>query len=261
MKKLLICGFLAAGIFCNAQEAKTDTAPEIVASDTLLLHVGFDNTCNALAAKGNSKPASIHGKPQYQPRVNGQALLGGKEGGYALYWCKGNLNFDKPGSITLWFKAAGEWHRKPGRGIVLWGLGNNKGYIGFRISSMPTDVCPCRRPLQLTLYFSKMRRNAEYSLPPPALTKICRNWHMASFAWDGDQLFMSYDGAPYKAFKLEKPFSNAEFEHSTRFGVNQHASDMLMDDLRIYGKKLTDEELNKIWNIGQRQIFTGNAAK
>ena len=246
-KRFLIISALLS-VCALAQVTKAER--EVVAQEALSLWLQFDGGCNADLATGRDTPTEIRGKASYAEGLSGQALVSGKEGACGIYECKGNLDFDHPGTITVWFHSQGDWHANPGPQVVLWGLGNDKGYIGMRISSIPKDVCLCKRKLELCIYHSTKRRNATYTLQPPALTRLCRGWHMVSFAWAGDQLFLSFDGAPYKANQLTTPLSNAEFAHCTRFAVGYQANAFLVDDFRIYTKKLTDDELLKLYETG-----------
>lgn len=247
-----------AAITWSTMAAENVQAPPIVAAEALTLSVSFNGSCDAELAAGRGKASETRGVIKYQDDAFGKALVIGKDAGCALFDSKDNLDFDHPGAIVFWFKSLGDWHKNPGPTITFWGLGNNKGYIGLRINSLAAPACPCRRPLVLAVYNSSKRRNCEYPLQPPALTKVCRNWHMASVAWAGEQLFLSYDGAPYRAYKLEKALSNEEFAHCPRFAVGQPGGmAYLTNNFRIYGKKLSDEELNKIWENGIAQATSG----
>ena len=221
-----------------------------VKDPAIKLQLDFENNCNATISAGRKTPAEIRGKITYAPGISGQALDVNKNSGCPLYMTSGNLDFDKPGTIVFWFKSQNNWHKNPPSSVTFWGLGNTKGYIGLRIRATgKTPVCPCRRPLTVSIFHSKLRRNVEYTLAAPALTRVCRNWHMAVMAWENNQLYLSYDGAPARAYKLEKPFSNAEFAHSNRFGLGI-GPDYLLDDFRIYGRKLSNDELKKLYDEG-----------
>ncbi len=250
MKKFFI---LPMVLGCAVLTAETPAAAP-VAADDLTLSVSFDNTTEADLANGRATHSEFRGRIIYEPGLAGQGLRIGKDAGCTLYDCKDNLDFDNPGTIVLWFKAD-NWHGNSGSRVSLWGLGNNNGHIALAIASTPADVCPCRRPLEFTIFHSKKRRNVRYTITPPALVKICHGWHMVSVAWAGEQLFLSYDGAPYKAFKLQVPLSNDEFAHCSRFAIGVNAGwNFLVDDFRIYGKKLSDEELHQIWENGKTQV-------
>lgn len=217
-----------------------------VAQEALSFKVDFDGNCEATIANGKAKAHEVRGKAQYLPGVKGQALVSGKGNACVIYECKDNLDFDKPGTVLLFFKANSDWHKNPQPGITLWGLGNNNGYICVRIPNVPKNVCPCRRRFELLTLSIKGRKDKAYTLQMPALSRICRNFHMISIAWAGDQLFMSCDGQPYRSFKQPRPLANADFTVK-RFAVGHAYSNFLVDDFRIYSKKLSDAEIQKIW--------------
>lgn len=217
------------------------------AHKSLLFKVDFDNNCDATIANGNDKPHQIRGKATFLPGLDGKAILSGKGNACVTYECQGNIDFDKPGSIVMFFKANSNWHKTTQPGITLWGLGNNKGLIALRISRNPQSSCPCRRTFELLLLDIKGRKNKVYSLQMPALTRICKNFHMISFAWAGGNLYMSCDGQNYRVYKQIRPLSNADFVHCKRFAIGNTTSNFLIDDFRIYGKKLSDDELALIW--------------
>jgi hypothetical protein len=218
-----------------------------VAHDALLFKVDFENNCDATIANGNDKAYQIRGKATYLPGLDGKAILSGKGNACIIYECKDNINFDNPGSIVMFFKSNSNWHKTAQPGITLWGLGNNKGYIGLRISNHPKNICPCRRTFELLILDVKGRKNKGYYLQMPALSRICKNFHMISIAWAGSNLYMSCDGQNYRVFPQVRPLSNQDFANSKRFAVGNTTSSFLIDDFRIYGKKLSDEELSSIW--------------
>lgn len=227
--------------------------PEIVAGGALSMCASFDGYTAADLSTGNNIPYQVRGKTAFTAGVNGgKALLSGKNGATIIYECKNNLDFDKPGTLMVWFKAAENWHKNPPPFIIFWGLGGGpKGYLGLRISRYPVKDCPCRRNLELWIYHADPKRKpATLTLQPPTESKLCQGWHLVALAWSGDQVFMSYDGTPFRAYKLDQPITNADYKHFTHFSLGFQDSSFLLDDFRIYGKKLSDDELLKIWQQG-----------
>lgn len=231
-----------------AAPISSSASPKAISSEKLLLHVSFDKGTTADISDGRETPTDIRGKAELQPGHSGQALRSGQNGATILYECKDNLDFDHPGTLLLWIKANEAWHENPPPRIGLWGLGNNKGYIGLSINSMPKELCPCKRNLELSIFHSSKRRNVNYRIQPPALGKLCEGWHLVAIAWEKELIFLSIDGTPFASHRLQVPLSNEEFAHSTRFALGSSQSDFLLDDFQIYGRKLTDTELQTIWN-------------
>ncbi len=250
LKQILLLTALGCAATMMAASAK------IVAADALTMSVNFnDGTTSAELANGRNTPVEERGAVKFVEGLHGsKALVSGSSGATIIYECKDNLNFDAPGTLMLWFKSNAEWHKTPPPPVVFWGLGGqNGGYLGVRISSMPTNVCACRRQLELMLYYCTQRNDATYTLQPPALSKLCRGWHLMAMAWSGSQMFLSFDGMPFRPYQMEKPLSNAEYAHCSAFALGYPGSEFLLDDFRIYGKKLSDEELQEIWNVGNEE--------
>lgn len=244
-KHFILAALLCTSLFSlNAAEASLD--------DSITLAVDFDDTTEAVKSAGRASAAEFRGTQTFVEGISGKAIRLGEKAGCPLYQSKDNLNFDNPATIVFWFKGE-NWHgQKSGRGVGLWGIGNNGGLLMIQTASGKEGTCPCRQPLELYLLHSKVRKNARYLLQPPALTKLCQGWHMVSIAWDKEQIYMSYDGAPYKGFKLQVPLSNAEFAHCNRFAIGTPSNkNFAVDNFRIYGKKLTDAELQAVWEAGK----------
>lgn len=254
-KSLILTALLCPAIFCAAAETAKVAEVAEVASDSLVFAVNFDDTTDAVKSVGRAAAAEFRGVKVFEEGISGKAIRVGDKAGCPLYYTKDTLNFDNPGSVVIWFKAD-NWHgQKSGRGVGFWGLGNNQGVILIQTASGPEGTCPCKRPLELYLLHSKKRKNVRYLLQPPALTKLCQGWHMVSIAWEKENIFLSYDGAAYKSFKLQIPLSNEEFAHCNRFAIgSNYNKNYLVDNFRIYGKKLSDAELLQIWENGQKLL-------
>lgn len=239
--------FLFAAAVCAA--FTTVSAAESAAADALKFSCNFDDTTDAQIAPGRATAAEFRGVKVFEEGITGKAIRIGDKAGCPLYLSKDNLDFDNPGSVVLWFKAD-SWHgQKSGRGVGFWGIGNAKGLIMIQTASGKEGDCPCRRPLELYILHTAKRKNTRHTITPPALTKLCQGWHMVSVAWNKESIFLSYDGAPYKAFKLQVPLSNEEFAHCNRFSIGSNFNkNFLVDNFSIYGKKLSDAELQKIWD-------------
>ncbi len=233
------------------------TASAIIAAagEKINLKVDFENSTTAQVAKGRKTASEFRGKTVFDNGFAGKALRFGKNAGCVLYNTQKNLDFDQPGTIVMRIKAE-NWHNAKGGKVTFWGLGNANGHIVFQISDAPADKCPCQRRLEVVILHSKKRRNVRYAINLPANNPICDGkWHSVAFGWDGDKILLSYDGMPFRAFKLQTPFSNAEFAHSPRFALGTNFGlNFLIDDFVIYGKKLSDAEIRKFAVPGDSDV-------
>jgi hypothetical protein len=89
--------------------------------------------------------------------------------------------------------------------------------------------------------------------------RICSGWHLMSTAWSGNKLFVSLDGTPYRSFELDKPLSNVELGYQKRFaaGWSYERWEFAIDEFTVFGKKLSDTEIQKIYEDGMKNLNKG----
>lgn len=224
--------------------------------DSLKFSVPYDGSPDAVLAEGAAKGAPA-GKVQYIDGIYSKAIISGKNACAVRYMKADNLDFDNPGTITLWFKIDCP-HGTPGPAIPFFGIGNSadKGILMLTILNDPMKICPCRRQIGF-LFISQQRKSKAYVVNSGE-KRICSGWHLLSGAWSGNRLYVSLDGSPYRSFELEKPLSNAEFEYCKRFaiGANYDKWQFSIDEFRIYGKRLSDDEINSLYDNGMKNLVS-----
>lgn len=222
--------------------------------DFLKFHATFDDSVEAVVAEGESAGKPVR-KANFTQGVFGKALKCGKGGTGVNYLVKDNLDLDNPGSVTLWFKIDCV-HGTKGPAIGFFGTGysTEKGILSLTVLNDPMKYCPCMRQIGFML-FSKRRKTKNYTVFS-GKNRICSGWHFLTGSWAGGKLFVSLDGQPCRSFEPDKPLSNAEFEYCRKFGVGSALDrwEYAVDDLRIYGKRLSDSEIKSLYDEGIKQL-------
>ena len=251
MKARVFLGAFAALLFACLPLTAEETL-----DDFLVFHAPFDGSVAPTVAEGETAAYPLR-KAAFVPGIFGQALKCGIGGTGVNYMAKDNLDFDNPGTVTLWFKidcACGT----QGPAIGFWGTGNSaeKGMVSLTVLNDPMKQCPCMRQIGFML-ISQRRKTKSYSVfGGKGDNRICTGWHLLSGAWSGGKLYVSLDGQPYCSFEPDKPLSNAEFEYCRKFGVGSALDrwEYAIDDLRIFSKRLSDQEIQSIYNTGTRLL-------
>ena len=224
--------------------------------DAVKFHVPFDGDCNAAVAEGDEKGDPIR-KPEFHPGIYGKAILCGGKGTATRFIRKDNIDFDNPGTVNVWFNINTPCG-STGPAIPFWGIGadDKRGILMVTVMNDPMKQCPCRRQIGFLMISKKRPKYARAFTVGTGKRRICSGWHLISAAWSGNKLYVSLDGTSYRSFELDKPLSNAEFGYARRFssGVHYTKWHYLIDDLTVYGKKLSDSEILAIYDKGMKQL-------
>lgn len=224
--------------------------------DAVKFHVPFETSCNAVVSEGEEIGAPA-AKPVFVDGVYGKGIHTGKGGSAIRYMRENNLDFDNPGTVNVWFKIDCE-HGTQGPAIPFWGVGSDtqKGILTVGVLNDPMKLCPCRRQIGFLFVSKKRPKYAKAYAVNSGTRRICSGWHLMSAAWSGNRLFVSLDGTPYRSFELEKPLSNEELGYQKRFSVgwSYERWPFELDEFTIYGKKLSDAEIGKIYEDGMKKI-------
>ena len=228
--------------------------------DAVKLHVPFENSCNAAVSEGEEKGAPA-GKVIFVDGVYGKGIRSGKGGTAIRFMRENNIDFDNPGTVNVWFKIDCE-HGTPGPAIPFWGVGSDdkRGILTVGVLNDPMKLCPCRRQIGFLFISKKRPKYARAFGVKTGQRRICSGWHLLSSAWSGNKLFVSLDGVPYRSFELEKPLSDEELGYQKRFGVgwSYERWPYALDEFTVYGKKLSDDEIRKIYENGMKNIGKEN---
>lgn len=220
-----------------------------VASEDITFELNFNgenSNMNADLAAGNPKLITHFGKLKFEKGLTGNALYCGKGGAKLRYHLKGNLDFSNPGSITMWIYPI-DWEKAIGQPRVLFfGTESRKGFLGIQTANSPKTISPLERKLLCMLIYFKAIHNTSLLIPGFG-TNADNHWQMITFSWEKNRIFMSANGNHYSVKNLQGNLANELFPDNN-FSVGSDAqANYLLDNFRIYRRKLTEEEINKIW--------------
>lgn len=245
---------LSAGVLLLALSVVGDEL-----GDAVKFHVPFENNFNAIVSEGEEK-GDPTGKKVFIDGVFGKAVRSGKGGAAIRFMRENNIDFDNPGTANIWFKIDCE-HGTQGPAIPFWGIGAdaNRGIMTVGVLNDPMKVCPCRRQIGILLISKKRPKYAMAFAVNSGKQRICSGWHLMSTAWSGNKLFVSLDGMPYRSFELDKPLSNVELGYQKRFaaGWSYERWEFAIDEFTVFGKKLSDTEIQKIYEDGMKNLNKG----
>ncbi len=218
-------------------------------SGDLSFYHGFEDSAVADLTLGSEKSILTLGKLRFEAGLHGKALFCGAGGAKLRFQRAGNLNFDSPGTIVFFYKPI-EWEgdvEKKFPRLFFWAIESNKGYIGLQGANDPKNICMCQRDFHLMLLFGARLPSKTYVFPRPGEAG-CKGWHMLACSWAGEQFFVKWDKLPAKAVSNGMAVQESDFPaNSFSLGNNTHWR-YLMDDFMIYKRRLTDDELNQLYD-------------
>ncbi|MFA7230005.1 MAG: LamG-like jellyroll fold domain-containing protein [Victivallaceae bacterium] len=250
----LIWLFMLFFIMAATEGSAFEEASLPVASDAITFEQNFDSK-SALPemATGNAAPLLIFGKQSYAKGLSGYALFCGKGGAKIRYSAQNNIDFDKPGAVSLWF-FTDNWQKSTGMPRVLFFATEcSKGYIGAETENDPKNIPLLERKIRLRILYSKLIPDGYLALSALG-PKADNMWHLLVFAWHGNSIYMSLDGAPFSSKVLPSKISTKALP-STDFSIGTEAfQNYLLDEVRIYSRKLSNIEVKAIWEKGNMEI-------
>ncbi len=217
------------------------------AAEALVFELDFDrDTIEAGLAEGGHQSILTFGKVSFRDGIRGKALFCGENGAKIRYRTAGNLDFDRSGTITLWFKPV-EWDTAAHtRRTMFFGTESNSGYFGLQIANDPKTKKPYERDVHAMIMFSSVIQN-QTIIRPPFMAAGDDGWHLLSLAWSGNRVFVSRNGEPYSEREVSAPISKKAFP-SDHFSVGADSEwNYLLDEFRIYSRKLTDREIKQVY--------------
>lgn len=219
--------------------------------ENLTFYQSFNDGDSADICQSNPKPVLRLGKSAFADGLYGKAMICGKGGGALRYQRKGNMNFDNPGTVVFFYKPL-DWEKDHNGKLPrcnFWAIESMKGYIGVQGANDPKNICMCERQLHIMLLYGKRIKNTVLTFNPVTPnTQRCKNWHMISFAWAGDKLYLKFDKEDLKQFEFPQQLKESDFP-ANDFTIGAASIwRYLMDEFMIYNRKLSDNELNSIFD-------------
>ena len=225
-----------------------------IASDAITFEQNFDKqSLLPEMAAGAATPLLIFGKQNFAKGVNGYSLLCGKGGAKLRYSSPDNIDFGRPGAVSLWF-FTDNWQKGIGEPrTVFFATECSKGYIGVETENDPKNISPLERKIILRILYSAVLPDTRLALPAMG-AKGDNMWHLLVFAWSGNKVYISMDGGSFSSKDFVNKVS-AQALPSTNFSIGADASqNYLLDEVRIYSRKLSEMEVKAIWERGNMEI-------
>jgi len=159
---------------------------------------------------------------------------------------KNNIDFAKPGTVVFWI-FADHWQEKFGEPRTLFfAIESRAGYIGFQTADGPKERSSLEREITLKILYSQLIPDSYFLMPPLGIAGD-NKWHLFAFAWSKNKIFMSIDGEPFSVKELKVDIAEKAFP-SDHFSIGSDSFlNYLLDEFRIYSKKLSDSEIAEIW--------------
>ena len=222
--------------------------------ESITFYHAFEDSAVADLANGKDR-ADVLRKPVFVPGLHGKAMLCGKGGGFLRFTRKDNLNFDKPGTILLFYKPQ-HWEADKGKKLprlFFWAIDNGRGYIGLQGANDPKHLCMCERPLHLYFLYGKRLPSKAYEIPPLGKEGCKEVWNMLAFSWAGDKLYVKINDKPAKVLSHPLGLKDSDFP-ADYFSIGAaNFWNYLMDDFTIYNRRLSEDELNQIYKTALKK--------
>ena len=229
MKSLKLIGALAAGLV-------TLTA---AASDGLLFHANFNDTLKAVKAAGGDTMTAFGGAApadRFTEGREGKGLLigfkDGKDKFYATIPAAKNIE-SAQGSISFWVKPL-DWTGK-GKDFNMFVTGNQAGGNNFYIykySGQNMGFCSINNKKSQLKVFNPWKWKAG-------------EWHHMVYVWDKDTEKLYVDGNEEVTFKRNLSANPVTMLQVGTRGWQVEKGMTVIDELKIYNRPLTEEEINK----------------
>jgi hypothetical protein len=223
------------------------------AGDALRFELDFDRSgTQAGLSEGSAKPIHVFGTVSLRDGLLGKALFCGEGGAKLRFATAENLDFDKPGSLSFWFFPL-DWDADHRYRCFFFGTESSQGYFGIQQANDPKSHKPYDRALHLMILHSKTLASAVFALPPFGKNGLGR-WHLIAANWDANSVALSLDGQEFSVWQLKGQLDRKAIP-SDHFSVgsDQHWN-YLLDEFRIYSRKLTAQEVQNIYQQGLRKI-------
>ncbi|MDD3952722.1 MAG: LamG domain-containing protein [Lentisphaeria bacterium] len=223
------------------------------AGDALRFELNFDRSgARAGLSEGKPEPIQVFGTVSLRDGLQGKALFCGDGGASLRFASAGNLNFDKPGSLSFWFFPL-DWDADHRYRCFFFGTESSQGYFGIQQANDPKDRKPYDRDLQLMILYSKTLASTVVALPPFGKNALGR-WHLIAANWDAGSVALSLDGQDFSVWQLKGRLDRTAIpsEHFS-VGSSQHWN-YLLDEFRIYSRKLTAQEVQDIYQQGLQKV-------
>ena len=228
-------------------------------SDDITFHVSFnDETCEADMASGKGEILRISSKeqPSYKPGLFGKALASG----VPMYDGPGNVDPTAPGTVIAW--GAPTWssektEKEPGFSIFGIHGHSEKQTYDIICGKMPNQ--PKKGHLNTYVLFPRLKKHTNCIIWNRGMVEQwpAGEWHMFAVTWGNGTITYSVDGKKSSVSELLEVLS------AKPQWITIRGNSFLVDELTILKRRLTDEEIAKLYeeSLAAAKAGAGTAPK
>lgn len=257
MKHLLTAALLLAGTaILNAQFNNPVLDKH---SDDVTFYVNFDEGPNAALSTGTGVPFRTYGTPDYANGLSGKALRLGQ----IHYRGAQNIDLASSGTLIYWVAPEKEVKTPPPNGkepgfIAVCVSGGKYTYALFsgKMGGQPWKKAPLNSYVQYAHRLKIKHVNC--------LTRTNKffciadwnpgDWKMFAVTWTPGKISASFNGEAMTHSTLKVPMTGPTDEIRLGFGKDAIVGQVLLDEVIILKKALTEQELKEIYDLSIKQM-------
>ena len=130
--------------------------------------------------------------------------------------------------------------------MFIWGIESSQGYIGIQGANDPKNLCMNDREFHLMFLYGKRIPSATYCIPPPGAAGR-DGWHMIALSWAGAEYAFKWDHRPLLKFNHPMQVKDSDFPCPVFSIGSASAWNYLLDDVVIYKRRLSNDELDALF--------------
>ena len=228
-------------------------------SDDVTFYVNFDEGPNAALSTGTGAPFRSQGKVDYIKGLSGKALRVGQ----LFYRGDKNLDLSASGTLIYWVAPEKEFKTKPANGkepgfIATCFSGGKYTYSLFsgKMGGQPWQKAPLNSYVQ---YAHRLKiKHVNCLTETISFCKISEwnpgDWRMFAVTWAPGKISASYNGGAMTISTLKVPMTGTTDEIRLGFGKDPDPAQMLLDEVIILKKAITEQEIKEIYDLSVKQL-------
>ena len=226
-------------------------------ADDVTFYVNFDETPNAVLSAGEGTPFRSTGTPDFVPGVSGKALRRG------MLHYRGGENADLAASGTLIYLVAPEatMTEKPENGkepgfLAVAMTGGEGSYTLFsgKMGGQPWGKAPLNSYVQYAHGSKIPHVNCVIDERLKAETWKPGEWQMIAVTWKPGSFAASLNGGNMQYSALQAPMTGTCGEIRLGFGKAEIPAQVILDEVVILNKELTQQQLKEIYDLFKKQL-------
>ena len=226
-------------------------------SDDVTFYVNFDDSPNAVLSSGEGAPYRTVGKVDYADGISGKALKVGN----LCYRGDQNIDLSATGTMIFWVAPDKEYKTPPANqkepGFIAVALSGGKETYTLYSGKMGGQ--PWRKgPFNTYVQYAYHLKITHVNCIPEKWHHISdwdpKTWKMLTVTWEPGKFSVTTNDETRKVSTLKVPMTAPSDEIRLGFGKDALPYQMLLDEVIILKKVLTEEEVKEIYNLSLKQM-------